>query len=57
MPICAMCGEEVEEVTKCKTCGEKFCVDCGDVESKQCVYCLEDDDDDWDDSDEEDDDW
>lgn len=43
MPMCAMCGEEVEHVTKCKTCGEKFCADCGEVESKQCIYCLEDD--------------
>ena len=58
MPICAMCGEEVEHVTRCKTCSEKFCTDCGDVESKQCVYCLEDDDDDFDnDYEDEDEDW
>jgi hypothetical protein len=48
MPICAICGEEVELVTKCKMCGEKFCSDCGDPDEKLCIYCM-DDDDDWDD--------
>ena len=55
MPHCDICGEDVEHVTKCKTCGEKFCTDCGEVEPKECVYCLDseevdddhDDDDDW----------
>lgn len=48
MPICAICGEEVENVTKCKMCGEKFCSDCGEPDEKLCIYCM-DDDDDWDD--------
>jgi hypothetical protein len=42
MPICAMCGEEVEHVTRCKTCAEKFCSDCGEPEQKQCIFCLDD---------------
>lgn len=46
MPICAICGEEFDEVTKCKTCGEKFCADCGVADEKLCIYCVEDDDDD-----------
>jgi hypothetical protein len=48
MPICAICGEEVENVTKCKMCGEKFCSDCGEPDEKLCIYCM-DEDDDWDD--------
>jgi len=55
MPICAICGEEAEVVTKCKMCGEKFCSDCGEPDQKLCIYCLEDDDwddDDWDEDDE-----
>lgn len=43
MPICAICGEEVDHVTKCKMCGEKFCVDCGEPDEKLCIYCLDDD--------------
>jgi hypothetical protein len=62
MPICAICGEEVEHVTKCKMCGEKFCQDCGEPDEKLCIYCVDEDDDwtddeDWDeekDSEEED---
>lgn len=60
MPICAICGEEVEHVTKCKMCGEKFCADCGEPDEKLCIYCLDDDDEDWGDDkdwDEEDEDW
>ena len=53
MPICAICGEEVEHVTKCKMCGEKFCADCGEPDEKLCIYCLDDEDDEFDD----DDDW
>lgn len=57
MPICAICGEEVEHVTKCKMCGEKFCSDCGEPDEKLCIYCM-DDDDDWDDEEDfEDKDW
>lgn len=53
MPICAICGEDMETVVKCKQCGEKFCVDCGSPDDKLCIYCL-DEDDEWD---EDDDDW
>ena len=55
MPICAICGEEMEHVTRCKTCGEKFCADCGEADAKQCVYCL--DDETTYEEDDEDDDW
>ena len=51
MPICANCGEQVEVVTKCKMCGEKFCSDCGEPDEKLCIYCLDEDDeldDNWD---------
>ena len=58
MPICAICGEEVEHTTKCKMCGEKFCTDCGEPDEKLCIYCLDDDDEDWDKDDwDEDEDW
>jgi hypothetical protein len=50
MPMCSLCGEEMDHVTKCKTCGEKFCDDCGDTDEKLCIYCLDED------SDEDDDD-
>jgi hypothetical protein len=40
-----MCGGEIEHVTKCKMCGQKFCAECGRVDEKLCVYCQEDDDD------------
>ena len=54
MPICAICGEEVEITTKCKMCGEKFCPDCGEPDEKLCIYCLDDDEDeDWDDDEED----
>ena len=42
MPICAICGEEFDHVTKCKTCGERFCADCGEADEKQCIYCADD---------------
>ena len=51
MPLCAICGEEFDQVTKCKMCGEKFCSDCGDLEDKLCIYCNEDEDEDWKDED------
>lgn len=53
MPICAICGEETDIVTKCKQCGEKFCADCGSPEDKLCIYCLDDDEE----ESEEDEDW
>ena len=51
MPTCEVCGEEESSVTKCKTCGTKFCEYCGSVEERQCIVCLEDGDDDEEDSD------
>ncbi|MFC1803621.1 hypothetical protein ACFL0D_06615 [Thermoproteota archaeon] len=45
MPLCAMCGEYVEQVTKCTVCGEKFCDVCGHPEDKLCIYCEDVDDD------------
>ena len=56
MPICNVCGEEEEKVTKCKTCGTNFCEYCGEVEAKQCIDCLDGSDDDEDSDDEQDDD-
>jgi len=55
MPICAICGEEAENVTKCKMCGEKFCSDCGEPDEKLCIYCLDDEEEEWDDDDGEED--
>ena len=46
MPICVICGEDSDAVTKCKTCGDKFCEDCGDEGGKVCIYCEEDEKDD-----------
>ena len=56
MPLCAMCGENVEHTTKCTMCGEKFCSDCGKTEDKLCIYCQDDDDDDLEDDDDLDED-
>lgn len=53
MPICAICGVESDQITKCKMCGEKFCPDCGEPDQKLCIYCLDDEDDVWDDEDED----
>lgn len=44
MPICAMCGEEFEHVTKCKICGETFYAECGKTDEKLCTRCLENED-------------
>ena len=53
MPICAICGEEAEQVTVCKNCGEKFCVECGDSADKTCWFCLDDGEEESDDDDDE----
>ena len=44
MPECSVCGLEFDHVTKCKTCGERFCYECGSADEKQCLYCLEESD-------------
>jgi hypothetical protein len=41
MPKCNICGEKVEKLSKCETCGENFCFECGDLTSKICILCLE----------------
>lgn len=43
MPICTMCEDEVEEVTRCNMCGLTFCAECGNADNKLCTYCLDDD--------------
>ena len=54
MPLCTLCGEDMDVVTKCSVCGARFCVDCGEPDEKLCIYCYDEDDDEWDD---EEDDW
>ena len=54
MPTCEVCGEEEYSVTKCKTCGTKFCEYCGSMEDKLCIQCMDYDDED---DDEEDEGW
>lgn len=43
MQDCDICGEEADQVTRCKVCGDKFCAVCGETENKTCIYCTEDD--------------
>jgi hypothetical protein len=59
MPTCEVCGEEEETVTKCKSCGTRFCEYCGLVEDKQCMVCQDfnDEGDSKKDEDDEDSDW
>lgn len=60
---CEICGEPVDTVYKCKVCGANFCEECGSVEDKLCLMCLEEEEDeDWEEEedweeDEEDEDW
>lgn len=39
MPICEICGMEVESVKECKECDSKFCEECGDEKSILCYDC------------------
>ena len=57
MPLCSLCGENMDHVTKCKNCGERFCDDCGEPEEKLCIYCLDEDYEDDDYEEDEDDDF
>lgn len=41
MPECEICGEEADKFTKCKSCGAKFCEDCGSTVEKLCEFCAE----------------
>jgi hypothetical protein len=53
MPLCSICGELSDKVTRCKQCGERFCENCGDPEEKLCYYCDDEEDEDWDVDDED----
>jgi hypothetical protein len=46
MPICEICGEDEELVTKCKKCGKLFCEYCGSSDDRLCNDCLDYEDDD-----------
>ena len=39
MPVCDICGEEVDKLVKCSECGERYCDECGEHEKKLCYYC------------------
>jgi hypothetical protein len=43
MPECEICGEEADKLTICKSCGCKFCEDCGSPVEKLCEFCAEED--------------
>ena len=59
MPTCAVCGMASDNLTKCKKCGDSFCEECGDIEEKMCLFCLDDEAVDWDadSDDDEESDW
>jgi len=44
MAKCEICGDKVEEVSKCKECSTKFCNDCGEPIEELCEYCYEETD-------------
>jgi len=56
MPRCDKCGEEEDQLYKCKKCEAMFCEWCGSKEDMLCIDCMEDDEDeeDWDDEEEDD---
>jgi hypothetical protein len=41
LPECEICGEESDKLIKCKSCGAKFCEDCGSPIEKLCEFCAE----------------
>jgi len=41
MPECEICGEEADRLITCKSCGAKFCDDCGSPMEKLCEFCAE----------------
>ena len=58
MPVCTLCGEDVEKVTECKECNARFCAFCGDHDDKICDFCFDEDSIDYDEDVEYDDeDW
>jgi hypothetical protein len=45
MPECIVCGMESDTLYKCKVCGDRFCEECGDVDKKLCLFCLDEEED------------
>jgi hypothetical protein len=41
MPECEICGIDSEPTYRCKTCNARYCEECGSVEEKLCMICLE----------------
>jgi len=37
---------ESDKLYKCKRCGDRFCEECGDVEQKLCLFCLDEEEED-----------
>jgi hypothetical protein len=40
MPVCEICGMEVQKVYECTECEAKFCEECGDLKAKLCFDCI-----------------
>ena len=40
LPICEICGMEVQKVHICVECKTEFCDECGDVKAKLCYDCM-----------------
>jgi hypothetical protein len=46
MGECAVCGMESDMLYKCKSCGDRFCGDeCGSINDKLCLFCMDDEED------------
>jgi hypothetical protein len=43
MPECGVCGDQVESLCQCGTCGVMFCENDGSFEEKRCINCSEKD--------------
>jgi hypothetical protein len=43
MPECGVCGEQVDKLYLCRTCGIKFCENDGSLEEKICINCSDKD--------------
>jgi len=41
MPECQICGEEADRLITCKSCGVRFCEDCGSTMERLCEFCAE----------------
>ena len=41
MSKCSICRTEKEELFECRDCGQKFCRDCGNPDTKYCEDCKE----------------